>query len=474
MTVPTPTAPTNAQFDALLRSDFRFFLRKAFQTLNPGQTFKPNWHHDVVAWELMEVMGGRCLRLNINMPPRYLKSLMVSVAFPAFVLGHNPAVRFICVSYSQELANKLSRDCRTLIQSPWYRRAFPGTMLSSERNTEHDFKTTAHGGRFATSVGGTLTGMGADIIILDDILKAQDGASERACQEAIAWYSGSAVTRLNDKQTGAIINVAQRLNPDDPSGCFIAMGGWKSLVLPAIARERETFPLIGGSVHERKVGELLHPEQEPAEVLEHLRRDLGSRDFEAQYQQDPLPLDGEILKWDWFRIYEPIAFGGGVPCEVVQSWDTANAGNSDNDWSVCTTWNVVGSCYYLIDVFRGRLLYPDLKRKIAELKKLYSCDCVLIENKGSGQSLIQDLPEIGVFPIAINPVGDKVERLAASTVPVESGRVFLPREAPWLSAFKAELLRFPRGRYDDQVDSLSQFLAYMRERAMRTVTRRSF
>ena len=463
------------EVDAFFRDDFVAFLEKCALALNPGQRFKRNWHHLAIGYQLMEVMQGRCRRLNINLPPRNLKSISVSVAFPAFVLGHDPTKKIVCASYSQELANKLSRDCRTIMQTDWYKRIFPNTQLSEQRNTEADFMTTARGGRMATSVGGTLTGLGADLIIFDDVLKVQDAASIKARKSLIAWYQGTAVTRLDDKKTGAIINVAQRLDADDLSGYLIEAGGWTTLSMPAIATRNESIPLLGGGTHDRKVGEVLHAEHEPQDVLDQARAELGSRGFDAQYQQNPLPLDSDIIKLSWFKTYGASDFSGGAACEVVQSWDTASADKITSDWSVCTTWHVVAEKYYLVDVFRARLRYPELKRKVVELARRFNCECILIENKGSGQSLIQDIAETGpVYPIAIDPVGDKVERLSMCTAAIESGRVYLPQFVPWLDEFKSEILRFPSAHHDDQVDSLSQFLGYMRQRRMQTILRFTF
>jgi hypothetical protein len=266
-------------FDALLRLDFIAFMQKAFETLNPNQKLKLNWHHEAIACCLEEVLNGNCRRLNINLPPRNLKSILISVALPAFLLGHDPSKRIICASYSQDLANKLSRDCRAVLQSAWYQRAFPKMVISDKHNTESDFTTTARGGRFTSSVGGMLTGRGANLIILDDVMKSQDATSDVARKSVIAWYSGTVVTRLDDKQSGAIINVAQRLHPDDLTGHLIEQGGWKTLSLPAIAVGKVAVPLIGGAFYRRQEGDVLHPEHEPLQVLREICREIGSRDF---------------------------------------------------------------------------------------------------------------------------------------------------------------------------------------------------
>ncbi|MDE2493660.1 MAG: phage terminase large subunit [Alphaproteobacteria bacterium] len=472
---PSLYIPTQAETDAVLRIDFLAFLHKSFETLNPGTAFKPNWHHEAIAHALMEVMDGRCRLLNINVPPRSLKSITVSVAFVAYLLGRRPSMRVICVSYAQSLADKHSRDCRAIMESEWYRRIFPNARLSKERNSESHFMTIARGERIATSVGGTITGLGADIIIMDDTLKPQDANSEHARRAVREFYTGTLLSRLNDKRHGAIINVAQRLHPDDLTGYLLDSGGWVNLSLPAIAVNEEHIALIGGGRHDRLPGEVLHAEREPLALLEGNRKSFGSRIFEAQYQQNPLPEDGEIIHWAWFRTYRDSDFAGGATCEVVQSWDTATSNKELADWSACTTWFVIGDVYYLMDVLRVRQTYPDLKRTIVQYAQRHGCRTVLIENKGSGQSLLQEFEREGpIYPIPITPQGDKVMRLTAQTAAIEAGRVRIPQSASWLTEFKAEILRFPYGAHDDQVDSLSQFLRYAEDRRFPSIMRRSF
>jgi hypothetical protein len=242
----------------------------------------------------MLVYSGRNRRLLINQPPRSLKSICVSVAYVAWILGQHPSRRIIVVGYSQDFAAELHRQFRMVVNSDWYRALFPATIWSKE--TGLDLVTTMGGGRLATSIGGTLTGRGADLIIVDDPLNANEALSEPARKRVIDWYSGSLVSRLNDKGTDAIVVVMQRLHEEDLAGHLLRMGDWDHLVLPAITLEEHQIPLGHGKVQIRRAGDLLHPERENAETLERIRAEIGSLQFSAQYQQQPVPVEGNLIR----------------------------------------------------------------------------------------------------------------------------------------------------------------------------------
>ena len=390
-----------------------------------------------------------------------MKSICASVAFPAYILGRDPTRRIICASYSQELADKHARDCRAVMTSDWYRRVFPRTRIDPRKNAEGEFATTAGGFRLATSVGGTLTGRGGNVIIIDDPMKPTEAASETRRESVIQWYDNTLLSRLDNKKEDTIVIVMQRLHVDDLVGHVLeASDGWTILNLPAIAEVPQDVPIAEGLVHHRKIGDILHPEREPLEILEAARAHMGSLNFSAQYQQAPVPPGGALIQWSWFPAYSalPARRQGDL---IVQSWDTASKAKSDNDYSVCTTWLIRGKDYYLIHVLRDRLEYPDLRRRIPSHKQAHDASVVLIEDAGSGTHLIQDLCREGkVRPIAIRPDGDKIVRMEAQTHLIEAGRVFLPESAPWLGDFQTEMMAFPNGRHDDQVDSVSQFLGW--------------
>ena len=453
--------------DKKLRLDLATFIHRSFQTVAPAQNYQRNWHIEAMAWHLQQCFTGEIKRLLITMPPRYLKSICASVAFPAWVLGRDPSKRIICASYSADLASKHARDCRSVIAADWYRRIFRQTQISRGQDTEMNFVTTGHGYRYATSVGGTLTGRGGNILIIDDPLKSDDAFSDAKRSAANEWFDGTLYSRLDDKREDVIIVVMQRLHLEDLAGHLLGRGPWVHLDLPAIAEIDEEIPIGPNEIHPRRAGELLHPDREPMRVLDGLRNALGSRMFSAHYQQRPVPLEGEIIKWRWFlsyNSYPPLQSGD----EIIQSWDTAYKAEELSDYSVCSTWLVQGNLYYLVDILREKLLYPELKKKVIQYARKYKADVILIENKGSGIALADDLSvenAPGVpKPIAVDPESDKVTRMAIQAAKIEAGHVFLPVSAVWLDEFKSELLQFPHGRHDDQVDSLSQFLNWILKR----------
>ncbi|MEQ1752524.1 MAG: phage terminase large subunit [Micropepsaceae bacterium] len=450
--------------DAICRNDLYTFSVKAFPHVFPGPVFQRNWHHKLIARALADVLAGRIKRLLITLPPRHLKSYYASIVLPAFALGLDPTTNLLCVSYASELAAKHARDCRALMQSGFYRQMFPDTRLDPKRTIESDFNTTARGCRLATSIGGQITGRGGEIIIIDDPIKPVDAASPNMRQKVIDWSNNTIFSRLNDKKSGSIILVMQRLHDDDLAGHYLRTGDWTHINLPAIAQKLEVHLLGRGEFYRRDPGELLHPEFEPQYVLDGLRQQMGSANFAAQYLQEPVPSDSPLLKWSWFRNYDALPAAGSTT-EIWQSWDTAVTGNDYSDYSACITVMVHEKRFYIRDVFRERLDYPSLRQKIVAMAGRYPNTRVLIEDKGSGSSLIPDLRRDGqVRPIAFKPEGDKISRLVSQTAVIERGDLLIPTQAPWLPDFRRELMQFPEANNDDQVDALSQFLIHMDSR----------
>jgi predicted phage terminase large subunit-like protein len=451
-----------AEFLAVLRNDFTSFIDRSFGELNAQTVFQCGKYIELLAATLDRCRTGKTKRLIINLPPRTLKSHAASVAFPAWLLGHDPTIQIICASYGQDLADKHGRDCRTLMDSSFYRGLFPGTILSDVKQSVNDFMTTQQGFRMATSVGGVLTGRGADVIILDDILKPEDALSDTKRKAANDWYSSTLLSRLNSKEHGVIILVMQRLHQDDLAGAVLDREPWEVLALPAIAIDDESYPyedLFGERVFRRARGEALHPERDSVETLLKVRESIGEYNFQSQYQQNPLSREGGLVKRAWLRFYQP------KPREVwdyvLQSWDTACKVGDSNDYSVCTTWGLKGSDFYLIDVFRQRVTYPELKRRAVELFKKFHPWKVVIEDQASGTALIQEIQSEGVYCIEAYkpaPGSDKLMRFAAQSIKFETGRVFLPEQAQWLDEYLREITGFPGSKYDDQVDSTSQAL----------------
>lgn len=456
------------QLRAALRQDLATFIHRTFLEVSPGANVQMSWYMQAIAYHLQLCAERKITRLIINIPPRYGKSISASVAFVAWLLGRNPGERFVCVSYSGELAGRFARDTRSVMQAGWYRRAFPGTRFGS-RNANHDFNTTRKGYRFTTSVDGTLTGVGGSFFLVDDPNPASDERSAVARETTNDWYRGTLRARLDDPRRGVIVVIQQRIHEDDLSGYLLANDAeeWVHLNLSAIAIRDELIPIGPGKFYQRRVGDVLDPERENLAELELRRRSMSSQTFSAQFQQDPVPDDGEIVRWSWFKRFT--AAPQWEPADrFVQSWDTASKAGELNDFSVCTTWLMKDRDYYLLDVWRGRVTFPEMKREVYAQAVRWGADILLIEDKGSGTQLIAQLVEEDdpalPRPIARLPKEDKATRMSAQTDRIEQGHVHIPLGISWLASFRSELLQFPKGKYDDQVDSVSQFLQWATER----------
>ena len=453
-----------SQYAEILRTDFTAFVHRSFKELNAAEEFSFNWHIEVLAAKLEAVRLGQIKRLIINIPPRQGKSIIGSVAFPAFLLGHKPSAKILAVSYNQDLANDLASSCRSLMESPFYQSVF-GTRLSDERRAIEDFETTERGRRISTSMSGGITGRGAEVIVIDDPIKADDAQSDaRRATVNVSFYN-TIVSRLNSTSTGAIVVIMQRLHADDLVAYVTQRDPWDVVALPAIAVRNEVYDLSTpyGLRHiEWRKGEALHPARAPLEKLLALRASMSEYVFSAQYQQDPQPAQGLIVKTDWLKFYGP----GELPTggTIVQSWDTANKEGTINDYSVCTTWRYYERHFYLLDVYRERVEFPKLEATVKLLADRYEADVVLVEDDVSGTPLIQALRHQHV-PVQEAPTSNdsKMTRLLNQTTKFASGFVHLPKSQdipPWLDGYILELTTFPNAPHDDQVDSTVHALAW--------------
>ena len=453
-----------AAIDVILRNDMASFVRMAFAEVTPGVTLAWDPYLDLISAVLADVVHGKTLNLIITMPPRHLKSMCVSVALPAFFLGHYPSSEVMVVSYGQELAKKFAEDTRTIMAGPTYTRIFD-TRLASSRQSVHALRTSAGGIRRATSIEGAATGVGADLLIFDDPQKPGETLSDAVRRTSNSAYENTFLSRRNDPATCRTVIVMQRLHEDDFVGHVLGLGGdWKMLNLPAIAEIDEAYPyetFLGRHIYRRAEGGALHPGRVPVGELASIRAQMGEAAWATQYMQRPAPAGGGLVRADWFKRYRDADLPSSFD-KVVQSWDTANTIAEWSDYSVCTTWGVKDQRIYLLHVHRARLLYPDLKPAVINQSRQHSATAVLIEDRASGTQLIQDLQREGFSRLtAIKPDKDKRMRMAGQTGPIENGFVYIPEEAHWLQEYLHELCMFPNGRFDDQVDSTSQALAWI-------------
>jgi len=459
----------NSQFFALQllqasRGSFHMFIWTIFDILHEvrGIDFIDNWHVEAMCHELERVHRGENRRLLITVPPRHLKTICTSIGFTAWLLGHNPSTKVILATYGHDLSGSIFADLRRVMESPIYQALFPKTKVARVSGSE--LVTTKGGGIKATSVGGAVTGRGADVIIIDDLMKAADASSETERQRAKDFVSGTLLSRFDNKQKGIVLSIQQRLHEDDVAAFLLDTGEYQHLNLPAIAEEPQTIPLGKGRMKYRRAGEVLFPQQEPRAVLDRLRAEMGTMLFSAQYQQNPTPPGGNRMRWDVFKHYREAPHRSEFQM-VVQSWDTGMTALPGADYSVCTTWGALNKDeWYLLDVYRARLDYRDLKARLIALKKRFRADKVIIEYANAGIFLVRELTRESAFtgtPVSYTPRHDKVLRFETQIGRLEDGDFYIPEEADWLADFKRECLAFPMGRNDDQVDSMTQFLDYI-------------
>jgi predicted phage terminase large subunit-like protein len=446
---------TEEALPALIRQRFDVFLRFAFKEIAGNREFTPGWHIEAIEHQLHRLQEGDIRQLIVTIPPRHLKSITISVAWVAWMLGRDPQTRFTCASYAYDLAEKHARDCLKVIESNWYRKAFPNMRLT--KRSLLDFETYAGGGRLSTSVGGVLTGRGGDWIIIDDPMKADDALSETMRDSAGDWFSNTLRQRADDDKTRYIV-IMQRLHEDDLAGRLLRQGGWEELRLSAIATQDERIALTRGRFHQRREGKVLTPERQSLAYL--LRRKAEEPYvFAAQYQQDPMSRIGAFVMPEWFQTYDIEPQVG----TTILSLDTAIKTTVRSDWSVGIVARYYRGAFYVLDIYRERVEFGDLIEAVRDLCVRHRVDHLLIEDAASGHQLIQQLRRESTPgvppPIAITPTGDKIVRFEAQASRIRAKAVVLPRTAPWLADFIAEVTRFPGGSHDDQADALAQMLA---------------
>jgi predicted phage terminase large subunit-like protein len=451
---------THSEVEAVLRQDFLSFVLKVFLTLHPGQTYLPNWHVEAIVWHLLQVMAGQTQRAMINVPPRTLKSMIVSIAWPAFLLGHNPTRKIFVVSHSLDLAEVLHADFRKIVDSDWYRAVFNTMSPAAEKDTALVFRTSLGGERKAFSVDSSITGQGADYIVLDDPLDASDAPNDLACEKINRWIADVLMGRFNNAADGVMVLVMQRLSINDPAAFLQEIAPWSVLSLPAVSDRDLWVPISQTQDHLFSHGDLLHPDLLTGDYLESRRKAMGAPAYSAQYLQEPLPAGGGAIDVSQFQTYT--ALPRTWDCRFI-SVDAAT-GSQSGSYSVLQFWQISDGRIYLADSKRGRWAFPELKQRAIEGQLAFNADSFFIEYASNGVALVEELwrhyPR-EVRQRLVQYHSSKVEKTARmnlAMIPIADGKVFLPAEAAWLPAFRSELMAFPNGANDDQVDALSQAL----------------
>lgn len=448
-------------------SDFVLYTYPAYQM---------GWFHKEVCEALdkflQDVLDKKSPRLILTAPPRHGKSELVSRRFPAYAFGRCPDLQVIATSYGADLAQRFNRDVQRIIDSDSYRQVFPDVTLngSSVRGyirTSELFEIVNFKGAYRScGVGGGITGTGADCLIIDDPIKDRKRANSAAERNSIYdWYTSTAYTRLSPG--GGVIVMATRWHCNDLVGSLIekmqAGDGdeWTVINYPAIAETEEAH---------RHIGEALHPERYSLEALGEIRRAVGTRDWEALYQQHPVPDGGGLFKQEWIHYYRRADMPSRFD-RLVTSWDMTFKDGLSSDYVVGQVWGRAGARYYLLDQVRGQMDFVKTREAFVDLAARYPQSVrKLVEDKANGPAIISELRNkvSGIIPVV--PKESKEARAYAVSTLWEAGNVFIPdpQEAPWITRdFVPELLSFPAGAHDDQVDAMTQALNDMKTHVMR-------
>ena len=453
----------------------RSFIEQAWPILEPSTPFLPNWHIDYLVEHLEAVTQGQITRLLINIPPRSGKSILVTVLWPVWEWIRDPSMRAIFASYAESLAIKHSLDRRSVLQSPWYQRHWGARVqLASDQNEKREFRNTRGGHMTVTSTGGSILGKGGSRIVVDDPHQPAESDTQR--EAVLRFFRQTLSTRLDNKNMGAIVAVMQRLHERDLSAVCLDLG-FEHVCIPAEAEEatRHVFPL-SGRVFERPAGDILWPAREDADILEEQRQLLGSAAYAGQYQQRPAPADGAIFQREWFKYYDELPRG---LTSYAQSWDMSFKDGSGNDYVVGLVAARRGADIFLIDRAKGKWSFSESCKQVMRFHQRYpQTRTTLIEDAANGPAIIDHLRHIIGGIIAVTPEGGKMARAQAAQPWVEAGNVYLPNPAPngrrrpdrdWVEDFHYQLIIFPHGQHDDDVDAFTQLVVRKQQRTFSPV-----
>jgi predicted phage terminase large subunit-like protein len=465
------------------------FFKQAWHVIEGGTEFVDEWYLESIANSLEDCYYRRIKNLLINIPPRKGKSNLITIAFPTWVWIHNPEERFMCASYTNKLSLNLADKSRNIIKSKWYQDNWGHLFkLRKDKDSQGYFANDKTGFRQSTSVGSFVTGEGCGILITDDP-NDPSGESEAILDSVNNWWSQKWYNRVNNENTAVRILVQQRSqSTNDVSGNIISndtKNEWVKYILPM---EFESSVKSNFKDIRTKEGELLSKRDTP-EIVERLKKTIGSYGYAAQYQQRPAPLEGGMIKKNWFKLYQFDQLPEFV--YIIQSWDTALTAHDDSNYSACTTWGVFLDRYdnenvILLSTWRDRIEYPELRDRVKRLSRdyrdvgitpllgnieRYIPDTIIIEAKASGDPLIQDLNRAGVYckPFVPNKYGDKIQRVRLVTPLIESGVVWVPcqkgntsKMADFAEEFITSISYFPNVSSRDYVDTMTQALIVLR------------
>jgi predicted phage terminase large subunit-like protein len=461
-----PLPSREAVYKILAERSLREFIEQAWHIIEPLAPFVPGWHIDCLCEHLEAVSTGQINRLIVNEPPRTMKSGLISVFWPTWEWATRPTTRWMFSSYSMGLSVRDSLRCRRIIENPWYRARWGRTyQLTGDQNVKSRYENDKAGYRLATSVGGSVIGEGADILVCDDPNNLDEIHSDPVREGVNRWLDEVWSTRMNDPKTGRQVVVQQRGHDRDATGHLLSQDvKWEHILLPMEFDGKRRSTSLGPYDPRKEVGELLWPERFDAAVLKDLKTRLGSYGAAGQLQQSPAPAGGGIFKREHWRFYKarPMKFD-----EVVLSWDMTFKKTTDSDYVAGGAWGRVGADKYLLDRVKERMGFADSVKAVRAMKKRWpQAVAILVEDKANGPAIIETLQKEIPGVIAVNPEGGKEARAYAIQPEHEAGNLYLPDPsiAPWVDEYIGEMASFPRGANDDEVDQTTQAINWWRNR----------
>ena len=447
----------------LAKRGLKHFIKMVWPIVEPSEVYIPNWHTDAICEHLEATLSGDIRRLVMSVPPGSMKSLSCCVFFPAYTWTKDAGHRFIFSSFSDRLSKRDSLKTRRIVESEYYQERWgEQVQLESEGYTIARFGTKKGGARLMTTVGGGITGEHGHTQVTDDPLKPLDlggslAASKNTLEKILTWWTKTMASRLVNPETSVRIIIMQRLAVNDLAGAMLKEGGWEHLMLPMeFEPKRKCFTVIGFEDPRTKEGELLCPKRFSPDAVAELKKEVGAREYRAQYQQDPVLTGGNIFNRKYAQFYSqlPKKFD-----RMVQSWDCAFKGADSSDPVSGQVWGLKGTDYYLVDRINDRMTFSETCRAVVQMSaKWPKAVKKYIEDKANGPAVVDYLKKkISGFEL-VNPEGGKESRAHAIEPLWEGGNIWLPSPeiAPWIEDFLVELEQFPSGAHDDDVDSMTQ------------------
>lgn len=445
--------------DDLKESFYEFF--KYYWPMIDDAELIDNWHIKYLCDELQYasenvfVNKPKVYDLAINVPPGTTKSNICSVLFPVWCWIRKPSLRFIVSSFSSSLASDFAIKSRDVVQSEDFQLMYPSLKLRVDRNQIMKYENNNKGVRYSVGFNGTITGKHADIIIIDDPLKAEDAFSATKRAHANRVISQTLSRRKRDNKVTLTVLIMQRLHEEDPTAEFLERKKLKHICLPGVL----TDYVKPEEVKNCYVNGLLDPQRLDNESLDEAKEEMGTFGYAAQILQNPVDDETAIFNPQWWQKYHILP----ELTNIIQVWDTAFEKGQNNDYSVCATWGMNQNGFYVINLYRNKITFPDLVTEAKRQFEQYKPSVVIIEKKASGHSLIQQMRRDTQIPIRAYDPGDKDKVMRAHEVSprIEAGKVFLPNNAKWIDDFLAEHHNFPNGAHDDIVDTTSMALKYL-------------